>query len=220
MWIIIVEVPMNTLQRTTSDSLEIYIWAQNAFKWFSGSSNLEKGVSFNMMRYDGIGSSMIVCKNGWGFSLADAFGERIRAPILTCLCIALRKDTIFHQFSRRIYLNPKSFLIGLTSSRRRSRSWRNSSACFFVSSLSCWREPMVFMIYCRMGASSPSSVSTPCLVFLMPSGYWFCAWVFWWFAGSVLPVPRWAPNVFAELKVGSLKVFSKIFPLLLPLLNF
>ena len=68
-------IPMNILHRTMSDPPKIIIWALNTFRWLSGSSTPEKGVIFSVMKWGGIGSSIICYENGWGLSLEDMSGE-------------------------------------------------------------------------------------------------------------------------------------------------
>lgn len=92
-------VPINILQRTTSDP-KIIIWAQNAFICPSGSSTLEKGVTFGIIESGGIGSSMIACENDWGLSLVDMSREQARVLLLTCLCMVLRNSSfVFYSSS-------------------------------------------------------------------------------------------------------------------------
>lgn len=79
---------------------EIIIWALNDFKWHLGSSTLEKGVIFVVMKWGGINSSIISYKNSWGLSHDDMSGERARALLLPCLCMILRNSSfIFCSFS-------------------------------------------------------------------------------------------------------------------------
>lgn len=105
--IVLVNVPMNILHRTTSDPPEIIIWALNAFRWLSGFSTPEKGVIFTVMKWVGIDSSIISCENDWGLLCDDMFGERARIFRLPCLCMVLRNFSflfvVLHLLERRLH---------------------------------------------------------------------------------------------------------------------
>ena len=112
---------------------KMIIWALNSFRWLSGSSTQEKRVIFGLIKWGGIGSSMIWCENGLGSSLEDMFGERVRTLRRSCLCMflhnslfVLRNSSLARAFSSIVLRETsissmrRTWLIHVSSCRR---SW-------------------------------------------------------------------------------------------------
>lgn len=138
-------VPMNILQRIASYPYEIIIWALKTFKCPSRSSTPEKGVIFGVIKWGGIVSSIIAYENGWGLSLSNKSGERVRMFLLTCRCTTLRNSS-FAFYSYSLPRIVSSIILQEQSTSSWSRFWlardssRSARASSYRGSSSCWNS--------------------------------------------------------------------------------
>lgn len=86
-------VPTNILQRITLDPPEMIIWARKALRCPLGSSAPEKGVILEVIKWGGMGFSMMACEKCLGLSHAEISEERARTSLRTCLCTVLHSSS-------------------------------------------------------------------------------------------------------------------------------
>ena len=144
---------MNNLQRMTSEPPESIIWVWKFVIWASGSSTSMK-VTFRPMNVAGITVSMIVWEKGMGRALTGVGGARSSTICSPTCCQLLRNSSLVLR---------NSSLLAYDATRS---TWKQSWSTLDVAT-ACWRARMVSMSCCMVTVSPPSSVTDPCLVFLM-----------------------------------------------------